>query len=455
MKSTIKSYNINAHIEDIKCEIVAENGNEIAIISFRNLGYGDITAIKFNAVGYNSFGDIVPVGNRKKFFLIIQDIMIKKNETADNLKVKLPASDIRKLVIEEAQICFADGSVDTYEGKNVREIELREFDYTQQEELSAIHKLYNEKIKYDICEIEGGWICGCGRFNRTKTAICSLCGKEKIKTKNVLSEDGLKRLVEEYHAKLRAEQEEARLKAIADEKAARQKKIKITIGAIIAIIIAIFIGNAIVISGRTTYGSEAEMKAEVAGIYTCYDDDYSIHYQLKIEGDTATKRYYNLGSDHDIELTVRSWNPRKGTFEIAGGIVVVTSTGNLKYDDNLYQQGEYWETYVESASSKRAERRRASLETAFTALEIQDVKVTSNSVYTICSGTIKNTGSKTYSYVEVKGAFKDRNGNVVDTDWTYAVGSEGLAPDEATTFRLSVQKNSDIKSCTVSILDYN
>jgi len=74
MKSTTMSYDINAHIENIKCEIVTENSNAVAVISFRNLGYGDITAVKFNAIGYNSFGDIVPVGSREKFFLIIQDI---------------------------------------------------------------------------------------------------------------------------------------------------------------------------------------------------------------------------------------------------------------------------------------------------------------------------------------------------------------------------------------------
>ncbi len=88
MKGTTKSYDINAHIEDIKCEIVVENGSAIAVISFKNLGYGDITAIKFNAVGYNSFGDIVAIGNKEKFYLIIQDTTIKKNEVANNLKAK-------------------------------------------------------------------------------------------------------------------------------------------------------------------------------------------------------------------------------------------------------------------------------------------------------------------------------------------------------------------------------
>lgn len=97
----------------------------------------------------------------------------------------------------------------------------------------------------------------------------------------------------------------------------------------------------------------------------------------------------------------------------------------------------------------------SSYESAFTALQISDVRVTSNSSYTICTGTVKNTGKKTYTFVEVKGSFKDRTGNVLDTDWTYAAGSEGLSPGESTTFRMSVSKNSKITSCSVVLLDYD
>lgn len=88
-------------------------------------------------------------------------------------------------------------------------------------------------------------------------------------------------------------------------------------------------------------------------------------------------------------------------------------------------------------------------------MDISADSITSNSGYTICSGSVKNNGTKTYKFIQLKGAFKDSNGNVVDTDWTYAAGSEGLAPGESTTFRLSVNKNSDIDSCYVSLLDYD
>ena len=142
MRTIQKTIDINAHIEELKCEINVDAGNTIAKISFVNLGFGDITAIKFNACGYNSFGDIVPVDGKEKFFLIIQDVMIAKNESATDLKAKLPNADIKKLDLEECQICYADGSVATYMGNNCFTLDLEEINNNEQ--LSALHKLYDK-----------------------------------------------------------------------------------------------------------------------------------------------------------------------------------------------------------------------------------------------------------------------------------------------------------------------
>ena len=71
----------------------------------------------------------------------------------------------------------------------------------------------------------------------------------------------------------------------------------------------------------------------------------------------------------------------------------------------------------------------------------------------LSTGSVTNSGSKTYDFIKLKGSFKDSSGNVVDTDWTYAVGSEGLAPGDTVTFRMSVDKDYSIKSCSVSITD--
>lgn len=87
-------------------------------------------------------------------------------------------------------------------------------------------------------------------------------------------------------------------------------------------------------------------------------------------------------------------------------------------------------------------------------LNISDIEVTSNSSYTICTGTISVSSYSPYKYhyIKVKGAFKTISGTTVDTDWTYAIGSEWLEPGESTKFRLSVSKDSRITDCSVTIM---
>lgn len=88
-------------------------------------------------------------------------------------------------------------------------------------------------------------------------------------------------------------------------------------------------------------------------------------------------------------------------------------------------------------------------------LRFSNIEIEHNSSYTVVTGKVTNTGSTTYTFVKIKGAFKTSSGSTVDTDWTYAVGSEGLAPGESATFRMSVPKDRTITKCTISIIDYD
>ena len=88
-------------------------------------------------------------------------------------------------------------------------------------------------------------------------------------------------------------------------------------------------------------------------------------------------------------------------------------------------------------------------------LKISGVTVYSSSNFTYAEGTITNNSDTTVSYVKIKGAFETRTGTVVDTDWTYAVGGEGLAPGESCKWKLSVTKDSSIQECKITILDYD
>ncbi len=94
-------------------------------------------------------------------------------------------------------------------------------------------------------------------------------------------------------------------------------------------------------------------------------------------------------------------------------------------------------------------------ESAKDVLDFSNIDISHNSSYTVCTGTITNNGRETYTFVEVKGIFKNSYGTIIDTDWTYAVGSEGLAPNESTAFRMSIDKNLDVTNCKIEIIDYD
>lgn len=341
MKNLEKVIDINAHIENLKCEVNTENGNAIAKISFDNMGDGDITAIKFHASGYNMFGDVVSINGKNEFFLIIQDINISGNGSAVDLKVKLPEGDIRKLDIVESQICYADGSVATYNGDQSLTFPLEEYDNS--EEIAALHKLYNEKAKYKIKEFKQGWICTCGRFNIQDLTKCTLCGKSKFETEKICSEEGMRSLVEKYRI---SKEEEAKAKAEAEKKAnVAKKKRNIIIGIAVMVCIALAypVGNIIIMSGRTTYSSEEEMKEAVQGLYTYYDDSYGPRYKIKIVEDSITQRWVNLGSDYDMDYDIISWNPKEGTITVSLGDYIVLRNGNIKGMDGYeYKSGGNW-----------------------------------------------------------------------------------------------------------------
>ena len=87
-------------------------------------------------------------------------------------------------------------------------------------------------------------------------------------------------------------------------------------------------------------------------------------------------------------------------------------------------------------------------------LRISDIKMnTYGSSYIKATGIITNNSSYTVKYVKIKGSFETSSGIVVDTAWTYAVDSAGLAPGETCKWEMSVKKDYQIANCSVSILD--
>lgn len=450
----------NAHIQNLCCEVNLDGGIPKATISFDNLGYGVITAIKFCAQGFNAFNDIVLIEGKGSFFLIVQDISIDKNSYAEGLTVQLPDSDIRRLELKESQICFADGTVATYKGAKEKEFELDSFEEPETEEeerlFYAIQDVISDKVKYIPQEDESGWVCSCGRYNPKEYSVCTCCGVEKSEIFQIADPENYEAILEKQKELEEENRKIEQEKEARKRKANRKKGIIVVVAAIVGFLLIQYMAHAITLSKRTTYSSEEEMRTALQGTYTyyyTYGNNRTPGKSITINGDTATYSWPSL--DETMEIEIREWNYKEGTIRTFEELVI-TSEGNLKDGEDVYERSHYSHRSTSSSSSSSSGSGSFySYESASSALDITVDRVQSNSSYTICTGSIKNDGNKTYRYVKLKGAFKDSHGNVVDTDWTYGVGAEGLASGESTTFRLTVPRNYDIVSCSVSIMDYD
>ena len=433
---------VNAHIQDLQCSIELSKGTPVAKISFLNLAYGNITAIKFTAQGYNAFGDVIKVGNSETFSIIVQDIDIGKDKYKTDLLATLPNSDVRQIVLVEDQVCYADGTVTTYDGKNEITFELREFDTkdsTENEQIEALKEKFNTTIKYIPKEFGDRWICGCGCINTINDKACASCTINKSKMFDAITPEKINQAVMERREAELQQKEAQRREEIRKLKESKKRKLGISVAIVICIVFITIIAYASVMSNREIYASEEDMRAAMQGTWKC---SYN---SLIIDGDKYTIIYDYTGTELDGNIT---WNYKQGTFENFQKYIVNKGGRTLACDKYTY-------TKESSSTTTNKNNSVSSVEDPRYILDIAVNSVYSDSSYTICTGSVTNSGKKTYTFVEVKGVFKDGQGNVVDTDSAYAVGSEGLAPGETTTFRMSVPKNSSIKSCSVSLLDYD
>ena len=72
--------------------------------------------------------------------------------------------------------------------------------------------------------------------------------------------------------------------------------------------------------------------------------------------------------------------------------------------------------------------------------------------YAYCNATISNTGNTTYSYVKVKVTYYDESYTILTTDWTYAVGSEGIEAGENIQFDMMTKIKGDMERYKLEIL---
>lgn len=340
MKSIQKKLDINAHITNIEYKIVADGDISKALISFDNLGYGIIKAVKFNAKGSNIFGETVQINGKDTFSLVIQDVNIKENSRATELKAQLPCGDIRKLDVEECQICYADDSVSTYNGVDNIEFTIKQFDEQEEKEvLEAIKDELGDKIQYLPLEVESGWICGCGRYNRAESTVCSNCSNTKDDVFKIKDADHIATLINKHKIKEEERRELAKQEEIRKAKEKNKQKIKEVLWAVISITLAIILINATILASRTTYKSETEMREALRGTYISYFESGEVRSKIIISED-EDEILHNwpevfFGNDYTQDLTVYEWNYKRGVVE-AYDKIIVTKDGNLKFDGDIY-----------------------------------------------------------------------------------------------------------------------
>lgn len=85
----------------------------------------------------------------------------------------------------------------------------------------------------------------------------------------------------------------------------------------------------------------------------------------------------------------------------------------------------------------------------------EDYTVTRKNGYYYCNGTVHNVSGSTHYYVKVKITYMDANKDVLTTDWTYAVGSEGIKGGENQQFEIMTKVSGTVEYYRCEILEWD
>lgn len=86
-------------------------------------------------------------------------------------------------------------------------------------------------------------------------------------------------------------------------------------------------------------------------------------------------------------------------------------------------------------------------------IRFEDIKIYTRGDYMYCDGKIRNNGKDSYNYVKVKVEWLDKNGVILDTDYTFAVSGEDFLPGEAKSFSIMTREDRRMESGRYSIME--
>ena len=129
----------------------------------------------------------------------------------------------------------------------------------------------------------------------------------------------------------------------------------------------------------------------------------------------------------------------------------VANTIDSKIDYELAQK-EY-ESFKE-AYRKELEKQAQEEYDRNNPVQVSDKDAYPKGNYWYCVGSVRNISNTTRYYVRVKVTYMDENKEVLTTDWTYAVSSEGIRGGENQQFEIMTKVQGDVEYYRVEVLDW-
>lgn len=266
-----RKIDVNAYVKDFCYEIKSEGSNKNICVSFTNLYYGTISAIKLILSAKDSFGDKIMLSDNEYFEIKRIGLDIKCGKKC-SFTTALGNYDVKQIELVIDQIVFDDGSIVKPLEENIIEYEIERLStiWTPQEhyEKDAIEvmKKYNTS---SICfpkNISSGWICSCGYLNFDKADICAACGKKKEYIFQKCNEENVKKEIDIMNEKKEKEERNRKERERKEYEAAERKSRNLIIVVILiisSVILAIIIGT-IVNNVKYRLTKEDFVKYEIA-----------------------------------------------------------------------------------------------------------------------------------------------------------------------------------------------
>ncbi len=233
--------------------------------------------------------------------------------------------------------------------------------------------------------------------------------------------------------------------SISREKQRKTQNIKLA-----AVVIAFILVSALVIITAfflmPDYESDDEMKSEVQGRYTRYDDHGAPVQQVLIYDEIMLYYFKDSGHSQILDSWI-DWDPNNGTFQTFENWRVLKD-GSLACGKDRYLRG----GYMENGAHLFAEDVLAYSDLTFSEISIVHDPYSDNM---LCSGVLINQGYIIYSHIVLEVLLEDEYGKELFKEYVYAVDGEGIACGEEKRFYFQIPEDDKVCYFRVRLQNYS